>query len=110
MFEDACDLCQKLDLAAHHLPRQKRPPQRFTGPAVQLLSNGRLLKNTSDRAQFYAVLDAATSCLQRRYDQPGIARYCDFERVLFETMTADKVHEAVKDYPELSSDSLLVQL
>jgi len=56
------------------------------------------------------VLDAATSRLQMRYDQPGIARYCELERDLFETMTADKVNDALKDHPELSRDSLLVQL
>jgi len=104
LFEDACNLCQKLDLASPHLPWQRRPPQ-LTIHGSRACNAALVQRSSAEeyfRAQFYAVLDAATSGLQMRHDQPGIARYCDLERVLFETMTADKVHDAVKDYPAVS--------
>jgi len=104
---DACDLCQKLDLTVPHLPRQRRPPQQFMGPAATVQWSS---AEEYFRAEFCAVLDVATSGLEMRCNQPGIARYCQLEHILFETVRADEVHDTVKDYPELSSDSLLVQL
>jgi hypothetical protein len=107
LFQDSCKICDDFDLTPPHLPRQRRPPTRYTGAA-----NPAQWSCAEDffRCQYYAVVDAAVNGLVTRYDQPGILKYMQLERVLYQSCTFEDLSATVKGYPELSVDRLFIQL
>lgn len=109
LFTEVEDLCTKLDIREVVLPRQRAPPRRFTGPAMPIVWN-----NAEEyyRSEYNKVIDIAIAGLITRYDQPGIAKYISLEQLLLQnsgTLNATELN-IVKDYPELSADTLTVQL
>ena len=100
-------LCQDLDLPLPTVPRQRRPPKRYTG-----LSATHVWTTADDyfRSHFFQLVDTAVSQLKLRYEQPGLHRYARLEQVLLHQLPKQELSDAVENYPELDSDRLAVQL
>ena len=67
LFEEAVKLCCETDVPLPELPRQRRPPRRFSGPAP-----AQAWTTAAFRSQFFQVVDTAVNQLKVRYDQPGL--------------------------------------
>jgi len=74
LFEEAVKLCREseTDVPLPDLPRQRRPPRRFSGPAP---AHAWTTAEEYFRSQFFLVVDTAVNQLKVRYDQPGLHQY-----------------------------------
>ena len=72
LFEEAVKLCRETDVPFPELPRQRRPPRRFSGPAP---AHAWTTAEEYFRSQFFQVVDTAVNQLKVRYDQPGLHQY-----------------------------------
>ena len=88
---------KELELEALSLPRRRRPPARYTGPAEEYQPN-----NTREyfRVEYVKMIDVALQQLDLRILQcPGLLRYQELEAVLM----SGQVTGVVSNYPELTS-------
>ena len=67
LFEEAVKLCRETVVPLPALPRQRRQPRRFGGPAP-----AQAWTTAAFRSQFFQVVDTAVNQLKVRYDQPGL--------------------------------------
>jgi len=67
-------LCREseTDVPLPELPRQRRPPRRFSGLAP---AHAWTTAEEYFRSQFFHVVDTAVNQLKVRYDQPGLHQY-----------------------------------
>lgn len=101
-------LCRESDVPFPELPRQRRPPKRFCGPAP---AHAWTTAEEYFRNQYFQVVDTAVSQLKLRYDQPGLHRYMQLENVLIAADTStDELRTVISAYPEMDADRLAVQL
>lgn len=107
LFKETQELCAKLDVPTPAVPRQRRPPARYTGTAV---AHSYRTPVEFYRVQYFEFLDAARSALERRYDQPGLLKYVELENVLLRNNSNEQVLEKTQSYPEVIVDKLVVQL
>ena len=107
LFEEAVKLCRETDVPLPELPRQRRPPRRFSGPAP-----AHAWTTAAFRSQFFQVVDTAVNQLKVRYDQPGLHQaYMQLENALMTADTsADELKSVVSAYPEMDADRFAVQL
>ena len=97
LFQESSKICDDFDLRPPYLLRQRHPPRRITGAA-----NPAEWSCAEDfyRVQYYAVIDAADNGSVTRYDQPGLSKYMQLERVLYQKCTVEALSVAVIGYPE----------
>ena len=108
LFEEAVMLCRESDVPFPELPRQRRPPKRFCGPAP---AHTWTTAEEYFRNQYFKVVNTAVSQLKLRYDQPGLHRYMQLENVLIAADTStDELRTVISAYPEMDADRLAVQL
>ena len=110
LFEEAVKLCREseTDVPLPELPRQRRPPRRFSGPSP---AHAWTTAEEYFRGQFFQVVDTADNQLKVRYDQPGLHQYMQLENALMTADTsADELKSVVSAYPEMDADRLSVQL
>lgn len=89
----------KLELEMLSLPRRKRPPVRFTGPAEAYQPD---MTRDYFRIEYLKMIEVSLQQLCHRILQcHGLIRYQELETVLL----SGQVTKIVHDYPELSSDS-----
>ena len=81
IFEEAVKLRRETVVPLPALPRQRRQPRRFGGPAP-----AQAWTTAGFRSQFFQVVDTAVNHLKVRYDQAGLHQYIQLENAL---MTAD---------------------
>jgi len=95
-----------LDLDPLVVPRQRRPPLRFSGPAATYVA-----ETVSDhyRPMYFAVLDEAIVQLTDRFSGSGLKQYGKLETVL---LTGDVTghEEQLEAYPEIDVRDLAAQL
>jgi len=70
---------QAMDLVPVDVPRQRRPPRRFTGPAPSHTST---TVCEHYRPIYFSLLDNAVGQLTERFSSVGLARYKKLEDVL----------------------------
>lgn len=115
LFSAAEKMCSDLihwNISKPHLPRQRRPPSRYSGKGDCHQWNS---PEEFFRSHYFAVIDAAVNGLRTRYTQPGLQRYIGLEKVL--TLKGAAAAElpldivsATAGYPELCAESLSTQL
>ncbi len=105
VITDASDLIADLDLEPIVLPRQRKPPSRFNGPAHAYAA---ATAEEYHRAAYFAFIDATMMQLTTRFDanQNGIAAYTELETSLI----SGKINDAVKRYPEINIEEFNVQI
>ena len=99
-------------LSEHHqldpvvLPRQRRPPSRYTGNAPAHRSE---TPEDHYRAAFFMAIDTAVRQLSDRFDhsKPALQTYLALEKML---MSGNVDAKLCQQYPELTKTSLDVQL
>lgn len=94
---------QTMDLVPVDVPRQRRPPRRFTGPAPSCTAT-----SVSDhyRPIYFSLLDNAVEQLTERFSGAGLTRYKQLEDVL----VTGEVPDEMRQYPELNVLDLAAQL
>jgi len=111
LFEEAVKLCHETDVPLPELPRQRRPPRRFSGPAP---AQAWTTAEEYFCSQSFQVMDTAVNQLKVRYDQPGLHQYMQLENALMTTDTSanELKKSVVSAYPEMAaeSDRLAIQL
>ena len=98
---------QTMDLEPVDVPRQRRPPRRFTGSAPSYTAT-----NVCEyyRPIYFSLLDNAIGQLTERFSSPGLAKYKELENVLLTGEVADKDQDLLNRYPELNVLDLAAQL
>jgi len=106
IYGDVSTMIEQHDIYPVTLPRQRRPPGRFTGQAEAYRAQ---TAQEYFRAAFFACIDTAVNQLSERLDKnsPGLKSYLSLERML---TTGEVNSELCEAYDELNTDSLSVQL
>jgi hypothetical protein len=96
----------EMDLDPLTLPRQRKPPKRFTGP-----SEAHIYEDAQHffRAQYFQFIDATVVQLSDRFgdDKEGLRKYRELQDML---ITGNVVLDTVKLYPELNVEQLIMEL
>ena len=81
LFKDVLNLCIQYKLDPVSLPRQRRPPSRFTGSGEPHVSDS---AESHFRASFFLAVDTAVTQLSTRFDKksPGLQSYLSLEQIL----------------------------
>jgi hypothetical protein len=106
IFDETSIMAEQYALDPVALPRQHRPPIRFTGQGEAYRAE---TPQEHYRAAFFACIDMAVYQLSERLDKnkPGFKSYLLLERML---TTGEVNAELCQAHPELNIDSLSVQL
>jgi len=106
LLDDVTERQERLDLVPVDVPRQRRPPRRFTGPA-----SSHAATSVSDhyRPIFFGLLDSAITQLTERFTGDGLTRYSQLEKVLL-TGDVTEHQEMLSQYPEVNVTDLTAQL
>jgi len=106
LLDDVTERQERLDLVPVYVPRQCRPPRRFTGPA-----SSHAATSVSDhyRPIFFGLLDSAITQLTERFSSNGLTRYSQLEKVLL-TGDVTEQQEMLSQYPEVNVTDLTAQL
>ena len=107
IYYEKVTICTELDIPLPELPRQRRAPSRFSGPASSHVPTSAFVFY---RVHCFEFIDSAISALERRYSQPGITKYTQLESVLLREYTQQEIADVVIHYPELNVDHLHLQL
>jgi len=102
---DTNAVCQTLDLETLKVPRQRKPPKHFTGPA-----EAHVAATVQDyyRPQFFTLIDTAVQQLRERFgNSVGLTKFRSIEHILL-TGNVDK--EVLSPYTELDVNDLKLQL
>jgi hypothetical protein len=106
LFDGANAMAEQLDIEPVSLPRQRRPPSRYTGPAQAYQAD---TAQDHFRSVYFTVIDRALAELNNRFDKSaqGFETYLSLEKMLLSGEIDDSVCQR---YPELCNTSLNVQL
>jgi len=98
-------LITEMDLNPLVLPRRRKPPTRFSGPAEEFHASS---VDEHYRVEFFKLIDVAVQQLDERLlECPGLFRYCQLEA----TLLSGELNDDVNLYPELGdASSLQMQL
>lgn len=107
LFDETVTMCTELDVAMPAMPKQRRPPKRFTGTA-----NSHVWASSTEyfKVQYYNFIDTAVTALDKRYNQDGLRKYVALENLLRETTTSDVVCQVLAGYPDIDHERLTVQI
>jgi len=105
LLDHVTDRQQELDLDPLDVPRQRRPPQRFTGPAACHTST-----TVCEYYMYFGLIDNAVEQLTERFSSAGLTMYKKLENVLVVGEVADEDRDILEQYPELSLPDLVAQL
>jgi len=103
LYTEAETQVEELDLQEIQVPRQRRPPRRYSGPADAFQAQSPM---EYFRAEYYKLIDTATSKLSDVVQQEGAKVYSALEACLI----SGRVDESCLPYPELDIELLRVQL
>jgi len=106
LFDDVSAIVEQHSIDPITLPRQRRPPSRFTGHGEAYRAQ---TAQEHFRAAFFACVDTAVNQLSERLDKtkPGPKTYLFPEKMV----TSGEIDaELCEAYPELNRDSLSIQL
>lgn len=106
LLNDTDVMVQKHDIDPVTLPRQRRPPNRLTGNAVSHRADS---VQGHFRPAFFTCIDTACNELNTRMSTgtTSMSVYLSLERML---LTGDVDNDVCGRYPELSDNSLSIQL
>src|SRR6218665_676386 len=112
LFSETQKMCSDLNISKPQLPRQRRPPSRYSGEGDCHKWNS---AEEFFRSHYFALIDAAVNGLRSRYTRPGLQRCINLEKVLTsKDAAADElpldIVSATASYPELCAESLSTQL
>ena len=94
-------LITEMDLNPLVIPRPRKPPTRFSGPAEGFRASS---VDEHYRVEFFTLIDVAVQQLNERLlECPGLLRYCQLEAALL----SGKLNDDVNLYPELGDASSL---
>jgi hypothetical protein len=105
ILSDTNAVCQTLDLETLKVPRQRKPPTRYTGPAT-----AHVAATVKDyyRPQFFTLIDTAVQQLKERFgNSVGLTKFRSIEHILL-SGNVDK--EVLSPYTELDVNDLELQL
>jgi len=108
LFNASLEAAKRLDLDELEVPRKRRPPARYTGPAE---AHGPPTAKERYRVLYYQLIDTTVMQLGERFDtaSSGISTYIRLESVLLDgEVTAHE--ELISGYPELDVNTLSTQL
>ena len=83
IYKETLELCKKLDYPVPTLPRKRRLPAKLAGNSA---SYEWATPEEFHRAQYFAFIDTACEALARRYNQPGLHKYADMEKLFKRTV------------------------
>lgn len=105
LFNEGSEKCKELDLNEFQLPRQRKPPKRFSGPAASFQHQ------TVEQyflVEYYKLIDTASSKLNDTVNQEGAVDFQSLEACL---LSGDvNVNDACQKYPEIDISLLRIQL
>jgi len=101
LFAATVESAAELDLEPIVLPRQRKPPRRFTGPAA---THHHTSAEEYYRALHYSFIDATVQQLDDRVDceKAGLHKYCKLQSIL---LTGVVDQDVTASYPELNAVS-----
>ena len=108
LFTEVNATVAQLDLKTISLPRQRRPPSRYSGAGSSHVAAS---AEQHYKAEYFQFIDAALVQLGVRFDpaeSSGITRYLALEQVLTSGESND--NDVISSYPELDATRLAVQL
>ena len=108
IFQQAQAKVDELDLDPIKIPRMRRPPKRYSGPA---LCHHASTPEDHYRKSYFAVIDAATQQLGDRLDTSstsGLVVYQELENFLLSGGLENE--QVISRYPELDVEHLKVQV
>ena len=107
IFHETVSLCTELDIDAPQMPRQRRPPKRFTGTAHVPNSSADYF-----RIQYFNFVDRPTAmnAIEKRYNQDGLKKYVKLENILTQAAGVEMVDKVLAGYPDIDPERLIVQL
>ena len=108
LLEKVAQMQKDCDLDALEVPRQRRPPARFTGPAACTVA-----MTVSDyyKPKYFELLDNAISELRERFtNSAGLRQYSIIEQTLLSGRSTNEAQTVLALYPELDVDDLAAEL
>ena len=107
LLHDVTNKQTDMDLEVLQVPRQRRPPRRFTGPADSTIVA--LCVTDHYRPIYYDLIETANVHLQKRFmHSPGLEQYSTLEQALLGGI--EGCCDVLKLYPEIDVDDLRAQL
>jgi hypothetical protein len=102
------DVQVQFDLDILEVPRQRKPPARYTGPAPNATPQ---TVTEYYRPIYFALIDATCVKLSERFqNSAGLKKYSRLEHVLTSGIMDEDDNELLKTYPEISPVDLQSQL
>jgi len=102
-FSKAEKAQQDMDLDSIAVPRKRRPPRRYSGPAEPYQADNAM---EYYKLEYYKVIDTVALQLDNRFKQEGLLVYKQLEKCLL----LGEVTYACREYPEISQPALQTQL
>lgn len=104
LLEKVSKIAEELQLDNISLPRRRKVPVRFTGPAV---SHQPETVEEYYRKQYFELIDVAIMQLTDRFDKTDLQKYQVLQEIL---LTGSINTDIVQLYPELNANTLTIQL
>lgn len=106
LLNEATTAIEKLQINPVQLPRARRPPARYSGPAT---AHHATTVDEHFRTIYFEIIDTALNHLTERFDgkSKGLEMYLKLECCL---LTGEIESETIDKYPELDKETLIVQL
>ena len=104
-FKENSEKITELQLETLELPRQRKPPKRFSGAANSYTGES---AEEHYRKQFFEVIDTAQGGLNQRFtkgDSSGLRSYFDLQQCL-----QGDIKEEVVKYPEINKSRLVMEI
>ena len=98
IFDETVRLCTELDIDAPQMPRQRRPPKRFTGTAEPHVPNSSV---DYFSVQYFNFVDTTMNAIEKRYNQDGLKKYVKLENLLTQAADAEAISKVLEGYPVL---------
>jgi len=105
LFNASLETAKRLNLDDLDVPRKRRPPARYTGPAE---AHNPPTAKDHYRVIFYQLIDTTVTQLAERFDtvSSGISTYIRLESVLLDGEVSAH-EELISGYPELDANTCL---
>lgn len=108
LMAETCKVQTELNLDALEVPRTRKPPARYTGPAAATIP-----QSAADyyRPKYFEIVDDAVVKLEQRFTKStGLNTYAKLERILLSGEITEDDNKLLNSYPEISEDDLGPQL